>query len=105
MQEPTSTEERSFDDRHFPAKNLALKGERAALTMRTGLSSCGMLTPATLPGNNFCTISANSTITAPGVQKSIEELYAKVLRSCKASCCVAPVADAWAFGISAMALC
>jgi DNA invertase Pin-like site-specific DNA recombinase len=56
--------------------------------------SCWMPILATLPGNNFCTTSGNWMTTGPGVQKSTEERYARGLRSCKGSSCVAPVADA-----------
>jgi hypothetical protein len=58
---------------------------------------------ATFLGNFSCAISVNSMTIGPGGPKSTEERFERDLRSCKGSSCVAPVADVWAFGISAMA--
>jgi DNA invertase Pin-like site-specific DNA recombinase len=93
------------DDTRFLEKSHASKGEPTGSNRKTGLLCCAMRIQRTSPGNTFCAISVNSTITALGGQKSTEERFEKGRRSCKALSCVARVGDAWAFAISAMAPC
>src|SRR5437660_12668659 len=97
MREPTSTGEPSFDATRFLEKSPGSKGEPAESNRKTGRLCCGMPIQRTSAGNNFCTISVNSMTIGPGGQKSTEEQFEKVLRSCKALSRVAALADARAF--------
>jgi hypothetical protein len=106
MREPTSTGEPSFDATRFLEKNLASKGEPAKSNRKTGLSCCGMHIQPTSAFEQFLhnQRQLDDNRTQAG-QKSTEEPFERGLRSCKALSCVARVADARAFGISAMAPC